>query len=69
MGRSSGTLHLAGVIEMAYCEGPHGPNGDLPERAYVPDYAALTRPSARTKLITGAAIAAGVAAAYAATRR
>jgi len=62
-------LHLADLIEMAHREGPHGPNGELPESAYVPDYAALTRPSARKKLMTGAAIAAGVAAAYAATRR
>jgi Fe-S oxidoreductase len=62
-------LHLADVIEMAHREGPRGPNGELPEIAYVPDYATLTRPSARTKLMTGAAIAAGVAAAYAAARR
>jgi FAD/FMN-containing dehydrogenase/Fe-S oxidoreductase len=62
-------LHLADVIEMAYREGPHGAAGELPEAAYVPDYAALTRPSARSKLLTGAAIAAGVAVGYAASRR
>jgi Fe-S oxidoreductase len=62
-------LHLADVIEMAHREGPRGAAGDLPERAYVPDYAALTRASARSKLLTGAAIAAGAAVGYAAARR
>ena len=62
-------LHLADLIEMAHREGPRGPVGELPERAYVPDYAALTRPSARSKLLAGALIAAGAGVAYAATRR
>jgi len=62
-------LHLADLMEMAHREGPRGAIGELPERDYAPDYAALTRPAARAKLLTGAAIAAGVAAGYAASRR
>jgi Fe-S oxidoreductase len=62
-------LHLAEVIEMAHREGWRGPAGDLPEREYAPDYAALTRPAARSKLMTGAAVAAGIAVACAAIRR
>jgi FAD/FMN-containing dehydrogenase/Fe-S oxidoreductase len=62
-------LHLADVLEMANREGWRGPAGDLPEREYVPDYAALTKPAARSKLLTGAAIAAGLAVGYAAVRR
>ena len=62
-------LHLADVIEMAHREGPAGPTGERPELSYVPDYAALTRPSARSKLLTGAAIATGIAVGYAAVRR
>jgi Fe-S oxidoreductase len=62
-------LHLADLLEMAHREGPHGAVGELPERDYVPDYAALTRPSGRAKLLTGAAIAAGIAVGYAAVRR
>jgi hypothetical protein len=54
---------------MAHREGPRGPGGELPERAYAPDYAALTRPSARSKLLAGALIAAGAGVAYAAARR
>jgi len=69
VGTPTRALHLADVIEMAHREGPHGAAGELPEAAYVPDYAALTRPSARSKLLTGAAIAAGVAVGYAASRR
>jgi hypothetical protein len=62
-------LHLADVLEMANREGWRGPAGDLPERDYVPDYAALTKPAARSKLLTGAAMAAGLAVGYAAVRR
>jgi hypothetical protein len=62
-------LHLADLIEMAHREGPQGAIGELPESRYVPDYAALTRRSAEKKLMTGAAIAGGLAIAYATARR
>ena len=61
-------LHLADVIEMAEHDGPRGPSGDLPERRYVPDYAAMTRMPA-SRLAIAAAVAAGIgAAAYASFR-
>jgi hypothetical protein len=31
-----GALHLAQVLQMALHEGPHGPDGELPEREYEP---------------------------------
>ena len=62
-------LHLADVIEMAVREGPRGPSGDLPERKYVPDYAAMARAQG-SSIALAAAIAAGIgAAAYASFRR
>jgi Fe-S oxidoreductase len=62
-------LHLADVIELAHCEGPGGPVGELPERHYVPDYAEWTRAEVRPRLLAGAAIVAAGAAFYAFTRR
>jgi hypothetical protein len=62
-------LHLAELIEMAHRDGVRGPAGAFPERGYAPDYAAQTRPAARSKLLAGAAIAAGLGAAYVASRR
>jgi FAD/FMN-containing dehydrogenase/Fe-S oxidoreductase len=62
-------LHLADLIEMAAHDGPRGPSGDLPERSYVPDYAAMARVDG-SKVAVGAAVAAGIAAAaYVVLRR
>jgi Fe-S oxidoreductase len=57
-------LHLADLLEMAAREGPRGPAGDFPERAYVPQY---TPPLNDTPpaLLFGAAAAAGVVGALA----
>ena len=54
-------LHLADLLELAAREGPRGPSGDYPERAYVPAYRAPS-PVARVAAVcavagAGAAIA------------
>ncbi len=58
-------LHLADVLDMAAREGPGGPAGALPERAYAPDYAAAARNAVGPSLaVAGAVALAGVAAWY-----
>jgi FAD/FMN-containing dehydrogenase/Fe-S oxidoreductase len=63
-------LHFAELLELAHRDGPRGPAGDLPERRYVPDYAAVSRARAGTRLAAAAAVATGaVVGAYALSRR
>jgi hypothetical protein len=51
-------LHLAELLHLAGQTGPRGPAGDFPERAWVHDYAAESRPStAAVAGLAGLAIA------------
>jgi FAD/FMN-containing dehydrogenase/Fe-S oxidoreductase len=52
-------LHLAELLHMAMYDSPHGPAGDLPERAYVRDHAEVTLTSRH--LVRAALVGVGTA--------
>jgi hypothetical protein len=64
-----GALHLAQILQMAMHEGPEGPRGHLPERAYQPLGKWEPRPSpAAIAAVVGAGVLAGVGLALALRR-